>query len=67
MKKWTRARKQRRITQFELLAKSGVARWRIAYAEAGYLKLDRQELQAIRRVLTVERRADEAAAPLAAA
>jgi hypothetical protein len=51
MKKWIKARKRRRINQFELSAKSGIARWRIAYAEAGYLKLEEQELRAIRRVL----------------
>src|SRR5437899_2511945 len=52
MKKWARLRKRKRITQFSLAAESGVPRWRIAYAEVGYLKLRPEEMAAIRRVLT---------------
>jgi transcriptional regulator with XRE-family HTH domain len=54
MKKWTEARKRRRISQFELANKTGIARWRIAYAEAGYLRLEREEMEAVRRVLGPE-------------
>lgn len=51
MKKWIRIRKRLRMPQFELSRKSGVPRWRIAYAELGYVRLRREEMEAIRRVL----------------
>jgi predicted transcriptional regulator len=51
MKKWRTARKRLRMTQFELSAKSGVPRWRIAYCESGYLRLRRDEMRKIRLVL----------------
>jgi hypothetical protein len=59
MKKWIRARKRHRITQFELSARSGISRWRIAYAETGYLKLNKEEMKAIRRVLSVAQQEPE--------
>jgi predicted transcriptional regulator len=62
MKKWIRIRKRRGLTQFELSAKCGVPRWRIAYAEVGYLKLKPEEMKAIRRALTVEQAGALAAA-----
>jgi hypothetical protein len=42
------------MTQFQLSQKSGIPRWRIAYAEVGYLRLRHEEMKTIRRVLDTE-------------
>lgn len=65
MKKWAKIRKRLRMTQFELSRKSGVQRWRIAYAELGYLRLRPEEMQAIRRVLNAPAQSVAVAMPSA--
>lgn len=58
MKKWAQVRRARKMSQFALAERTGIPRWRIAFAEAGYQKLSRQQLEVVRRVLTADRRED---------
>jgi DNA-binding XRE family transcriptional regulator len=65
MKRLGKLRRDVGLTQHDLAHLSGIARWRITFAETSRIRLNPAELQIIKNVLA--KRAQEALAHIAAA